>query len=113
MRVGIVTPVLTRVTKSHAKWEVDAGIEDVARIATAADALGYDYLTCSEHVGIPTDVAPVRGMLVGGGRHKLTVSVDVKRIEAPAPEAVPAESGPAPDGSPRVSSPTDATDHQP
>lgn len=61
MRVGIVTPVLTRVTKSHAKWEVDAGIEDVARIAKAADALGYDYLTCSEHVGIPTDVAPVRG----------------------------------------------------
>jgi len=61
MRVGIVTPVLTRVAKSHAKWEVDAGIEDVARIATAADALGYDYLTCSEHVGIPTDVAPVRG----------------------------------------------------
>ena len=56
MRVGIVTPVLTRVAKSHAKWEVDAGIEDVARIATAADALGYDYLTCSEHVGIPTDV---------------------------------------------------------
>jgi probable F420-dependent oxidoreductase len=61
MRVGLVTPVLTRVTKSHAKWEVDAGIEDVARIAKAADALGYDYLTCSEHVGIPTDVAPVRG----------------------------------------------------
>ena len=61
MRVGIVTPVLTRVAKSHAKWEVDAGIEDVARIAKAADALGYDYLTCSEHVGIPTDVAPVRG----------------------------------------------------
>jgi probable F420-dependent oxidoreductase len=53
--------VLTRVTKSHAKWEVDAGIEDVARIAKAADALGYDYLTCSEHVGIPMDVAPVRG----------------------------------------------------
>jgi len=61
MRIGIVTPVLTRVAKSHAKWEIDAGIEDVARIARAADELGYDYLTCSEHVGIPTDVAPVRG----------------------------------------------------
>jgi probable F420-dependent oxidoreductase len=61
MRVGIVTPVLTRVPKSHAKWEVDAGIEEVARIAAAADALGYDYVTCSEHVGIPVDVAPVRG----------------------------------------------------
>jgi probable F420-dependent oxidoreductase len=61
MRIGIVTPVLTRVPKSHAKWEVDAGIEEVGRIAAAADALGYDYLTCSEHVGIPVDVAPVRG----------------------------------------------------
>jgi probable F420-dependent oxidoreductase len=61
MRVGIVTPVLTRVPKSHAKWEADAGIEEVARIAAAADALGYDYVTCSEHVGIPVDVAPVRG----------------------------------------------------
>ena len=61
MRIGIVTPVLTRVPKSHAKWEADAGIEGVARIARAADDLGYDYLTCSEHVGIPTEVAPVRG----------------------------------------------------
>jgi probable F420-dependent oxidoreductase len=61
MRIGIVTPVLTRVPKSHAKWEADAGIEEVSRIAAAADALGYDYLTCSEHVGIPVDVAPVRG----------------------------------------------------
>ncbi len=61
MRIGIVTPVLTRVPKSHARWEADAGIAEVARIAAAADALGYDYLTCSEHVGIPVDVAPVRG----------------------------------------------------
>ncbi len=61
MRIGIVTPVLTRVPKSHAKWEVDAGIDEVARIARTADGLGYDYLTCSEHVGIPADVAPVRG----------------------------------------------------
>jgi probable F420-dependent oxidoreductase len=61
MRIGIVTPVLTRVPKSHAKWEADAGIEEVGRIAAAADGLGYDYLTCSEHVGIPVDVAPVRG----------------------------------------------------
>ena len=30
------------------------------------------------------DVAPLRGVLVGGGRHKLTVSVDVKRIDSPA-----------------------------
>ena len=33
----------------------------MATIAEAADRLGYDHLTCSEHVGIPVDVARVRG----------------------------------------------------
>ena len=36
-------------------------IDDVATIARAADALGYDHLTCSEHVVVPTDVATTRG----------------------------------------------------
>jgi probable F420-dependent oxidoreductase len=30
-------------------------------VARAADRLGYHHLTCSEHVGIPADVAEVRG----------------------------------------------------
>jgi probable F420-dependent oxidoreductase len=61
MELGIVTPVLTRTPKGHAGWERDAGIAEVAEIARAADALGYHHLTCSEHVGIPVDVAAVRG----------------------------------------------------
>jgi len=59
--MGLVTPVLTRVPRRHAGWEEQAGIGEVAEIARAADRLGYDFLTCSEHVGIPTDVAPIRG----------------------------------------------------
>ncbi len=61
MELGIVTPVLTRTPKGHAAWERDAGISQVAEIARAADGLGYHHLTCSEHVGIPVDVAAVRG----------------------------------------------------
>ena len=61
MELGIVTPVLTRTPRGHAGWEQTAGIEDVARIAVAADALGYHHVTCSEHVGIPVDVAAIRG----------------------------------------------------
>ncbi|MFA5884468.1 MAG: LLM class F420-dependent oxidoreductase [Acidimicrobiia bacterium] len=61
MELGIVTPVLTRTPRGHAGWEQTAGIEDVARIAVAADELGYHHLTCSEHVGIPVDVAAIRG----------------------------------------------------
>lgn len=61
LRYGIVTPVLTRLPGAHAGWEDDAGIDQVATIAEAADRLGYDHLTCSEHVAIPVDVARVRG----------------------------------------------------
>ena len=61
MRLSIVTPVLTRVPGAHARWEQAAGMTELVEIARAADRLGYDHLTCSEHVGIPTDVAEVRG----------------------------------------------------
>lgn len=60
-KLGILTPVVTLVPGAHAKWEADAGIGDIARIAAAADALGYDHLTCSEHVAVPTDAVEVRG----------------------------------------------------
>jgi probable F420-dependent oxidoreductase len=45
----------------HAPWEVDAELADVVPLVEAADRLGYEYVTCSEHVVIPEDVAPVRG----------------------------------------------------
>ena len=61
MQLGIVTPVFTRVPGTHATWETDASIEDVERIAIAADEFGFHHLTCSEHIGIPTEVAKVRG----------------------------------------------------
>ncbi len=59
--LGITTPVLTLLPDGHAEWEVDGSIDDVTAIARLADSLGYDHLTCSEHVVVPTDVAPVRG----------------------------------------------------
>jgi alkanesulfonate monooxygenase SsuD/methylene tetrahydromethanopterin reductase-like flavin-dependent oxidoreductase (luciferase family) len=46
---------------AHASWEQDGTIDDVAAIARAADRLGVDYLTCSEHVVVPAEVAPTRG----------------------------------------------------
>jgi probable F420-dependent oxidoreductase len=58
---GILTPVLSLVPGSHADWERVAGIEEVRRIAEAADRLGYGYLTCSEHVAIPTDAMELPG----------------------------------------------------
>ncbi|HET6965782.1 MAG TPA: LLM class F420-dependent oxidoreductase [Acidimicrobiales bacterium] len=61
MRLGIVTPVLTMLPGAHAGWEETAGIEEVVRVAEAADRLGYDHLTCSEHVALPRADAEVRG----------------------------------------------------
>lgn len=55
MKLGLLTPVLSLSPDKHAAWEVDGTIGDVARIAEAADHLGYEYLTCSEHVAVPAD----------------------------------------------------------
>lgn len=60
-KLGILTPVLTLVPRAHARWERDGTIDDVARIAQAADRLGYDHVTCSEHVAVPSAAVDVRG----------------------------------------------------
>ena len=50
MKLGIVTPVLTRLPRAHAQWEETAGIDDVARIAVEAERLGYDSVWCNDHL---------------------------------------------------------------
>ena len=61
VRFGLTTPVVTCHPDHAAAWEEDAGPAEIARIATAADRLGYHHLTCSEHVAIPAAAARVRG----------------------------------------------------
>jgi probable F420-dependent oxidoreductase len=61
MRFGLTSPIVTLAARSHAPWEITAGPKELRDIAIAADRLGYHHLTCSEHVGIPHDVVPVRG----------------------------------------------------
>jgi probable F420-dependent oxidoreductase len=61
LRLAVLTPVLTMMPGAHAHWEESATIEDVARIAEAADALGYDHITCSEHFAVPPAQAIRRG----------------------------------------------------
>lgn len=61
MRLSLVTPVLTMMPGAHAKWEESATISDVAEIAAACDRLGYDHITCSEHIGVPAAEAGRRG----------------------------------------------------
>ena len=61
IQLGIITPVLTRTPRGHAQWEREGTIEDVARVAEAAERFGYDLVTCSEHVALPADAVEVRG----------------------------------------------------
>lgn len=61
MKLGIVTPVVTRLPRAHAEWEETAGIEEIARVAIEAERLGYHHFTCSEHVALPREVVDTRG----------------------------------------------------
>jgi probable F420-dependent oxidoreductase len=61
LKLSIGTPVVTMDPKSHATWEETASIEEVARIAEAADRLGYHHLTCSEHIALPAAELERRG----------------------------------------------------
>lgn len=61
VKLGVISPVLSRFPGMHAAWEVDGTIDDVARIAKEAERLGYEYVSCSEHVAIPADALDGRG----------------------------------------------------
>lgn len=43
-------------------WEQAADIDDIGRIAQTADELGFDYLTCAEHVAVPAEEGARRGL---------------------------------------------------
>jgi probable F420-dependent oxidoreductase len=60
MVLGLATPILTR-TQAGPAWLADGTIEDVARIVSEADRLGFDFCTCSEHVGVPDSEIGRRG----------------------------------------------------
>lgn len=61
MRIGLSTPVVVQLPGHASPWERSATVEDLAAVAAAADELGLDHLTCSEHVAVPRAVADQRG----------------------------------------------------
>lgn len=60
-KLSVATPVVTMFPQSSGDWEKNATIDDLARIAEAADRLGYHHLTCSEHVALPATETGRRG----------------------------------------------------
>jgi probable F420-dependent oxidoreductase len=56
-QLSIGSPVVT----SGAQWADESSIEELARVAEAADRLGYHHLTCSEHIALPASELARRG----------------------------------------------------
>ena len=61
VRLGISTPIVTSVPEMAAPWEAAAGPDELAAIIGLADELGFDHVTCSEHVGVPDTEVGRRG----------------------------------------------------
>jgi probable F420-dependent oxidoreductase len=62
VRIGLSTPMVTQLPGVSSEWENNAGVADLAHIAHTADELGFDHLTCAEHIAVPIDESGQRGL---------------------------------------------------
>lgn len=60
-RVGLGMPIVQQVPGRAQAWEAHAGVRELVRVAQAADALGFAWITCSDHVAVPASYAPAMG----------------------------------------------------
>lgn len=61
MELAINSPIVVTMPGTFSPWESTADIAELATVVEEADRLGYDHVTCSEHVLVPTQVATQRG----------------------------------------------------
>lgn len=61
VRVGLGMPIVQQVPGRAQAWEAQAGTRELVRVAQAADALGFAWITCSDHVAVPLSYAPAMG----------------------------------------------------
>ena len=62
LRLALATPIVTTQPGASASWERAGTVADLGRIAEVADRAGYDHMTCSEHIGVPSSEAGRRGV---------------------------------------------------
>jgi probable F420-dependent oxidoreductase len=61
MKFALATPALILYPPIMSPWEPAAGAPEILRVARAADAAGWHWLTIPEHVVMPDEMAPVMG----------------------------------------------------
>lgn len=52
MKVGISSPIVA-LSGGRPRWEHEAGPAELVRIAQSADRLGFEFITCPDHVAVP------------------------------------------------------------
>jgi len=55
MRTGLSSPILAD-SGPRPDWERRAGVQELRAVAMAADRLGFEFLTCRDHVAVPPDL---------------------------------------------------------
>jgi probable F420-dependent oxidoreductase len=59
---GIITPVLHMNPRfDPPAWEATASVDDVVTVVHTAEALGFDWVGCSEHIAVPAAGPEARG----------------------------------------------------
>ncbi len=54
--------MVMRLPGVSSEWEANAEVADLAQIARTADELGFDHLTCAEHIAVPVGEGDQRGL---------------------------------------------------
>jgi probable F420-dependent oxidoreductase len=62
VRIGLSTPMVMQLPGVSSEWEAHAEVGDLAHIARTADELGFDHLTCAEHIALPVAEGDQRGL---------------------------------------------------
>ncbi len=52
MKVGISSPIVA-LSGKRPEWEAEAGTAELVQVAETADRLGYEFMTCGDHVAVP------------------------------------------------------------
>jgi probable F420-dependent oxidoreductase len=56
VKIGLISPILTQLPAKAGAWERVAGPDELVAVARAADRLGFELMTCSEHIAVREDL---------------------------------------------------------
>src|SRR5579862_3166030 len=61
MRYGLSLPIIQQIPGRVQAWEVAGGADEIARVAQAADRLGFSHISACDHIAIPQSRAAATG----------------------------------------------------